>query len=150
MRIKRFILTAAGGLLAVAVAVTALMGHTNPAAAAVSCPNPCTVDPRPDLVVQQFDVTVNRDASLKLSAIVENAGLTNALPFTTKIFVNGTYVFGMDFALGAGQSKLVGPYSAYGYCSSANPVTVKVVVDYNDHVDESHENNNSQTKYIWC
>jgi subtilase family serine protease len=150
VNIKRFTLKAAGGLLAAAFVVTALAGSTKPAAADLSCPSPCSVDTRPDLVVTKFDVTVNRDGSLQLFAIVKNAGLTNAIVFSTRYYINGTYVAGSTFALAAGESKLVGPYPIYGYCPSGNPLAVKVFADATDHIDEANEGNNEVQKSVVC
>lgn len=152
MNIKTLGLKLAGGLLAVAFVITALAGHAGPASA--NDPNcklgPCPVDTRPDLKVSYFNAVKSGDMMVVVLDISNSSSTPVYSPGASKyrILVNGQVA-----ATGAASPAQF----QIGYMWSTNVVlpkpagskaTVQVIVDPDNEVDESNENNNTASTSI--
>lgn len=144
MNIKSIVPKLAGGLFAVGIAATAIVGQAGQASAdKIQCQPPqCPViDIRPDLTVQNLDVSKGANGKLVVTFQEKNQGAGASGAARMKVYVNGAVAYQQlspGMSAGQGINHLLNlPLPALGKAQ------VEVMLDTDGDVNESNEFNNS-------
>ena len=107
---------------------------------------------KPDLIVSDIKISPTSPIagqSATITATLKNQGNANAARFYLKYYVDDVYQGEDDLTLGLGQGNS-NDESISVIVSTSGPHVVKVVVDPDNYIDESLENNNSrQETFTW-